>query len=204
MAKSDARRTKGQAKPGKERGAPGAVRAREDAKTGGGSGAGGGRVMGSICEYCGKAQTDPKAELHWIECPRAWHDKQAIGRTESIGPVGMETGANSGRLIGEGTETKGGERAAGVSDWHPNQGAGNPFAERYVQGGDHIGGLQRAACERATPAWEDGYNFGYASGFDDQDWEAKTRASRKTIAALLIGLTLGLLLPLAYQMVSRG
>lgn len=211
MAKSDARRTKGQAKPGKERDPPGAVRAREDAKTDRG---GGERSDQSVYEHkeCPdsgeQCWTCPHGRCKWLEAAAlisfASHNKSAFGCTQSIGKMGMETGNDSGGSEREGTEAKGGERAAGVSKYFADPGHIPIGPELDVPRGDYDRGLHRAAGVGATGAAEDYFAAGYAVGCNEQDWPSARRTYRWAGAAFLIGLTLGLLLPLAYQMVSRG
>lgn len=149
MAKSDARRTKGQAKPGKERGAPGAVRAGKDVKTGGGSGSRIGLCLdGIVCPT-------PFRCVEVGGCKRGLYkfvisnDQQAPRYIAGGKPVGMETGANRGGPIGEGAEAKGGECAAGIPYTGPDQDIDELCAKLGVRRSDYDRGLYRAACFRA-------------------------------------------------------
>lgn len=204
MAKSDTRRTKGQAKPRKERDPPGAVRKGEDAKTSGGSGEGGRESI--FRQYRGCATPALCAGIGLCRWPTICrHDQQKARRAESISPVGMETGANSGRPVGEGAEAKGGEREASVSERGTSIEPRQIVAEQYLPRGYYYCGVQWAARLGVIVTHHCQYfGAGYAYGLDEQERKAKNRTDRKAIAALLIGFTLGLLLPLAYQMVSRG
>ena len=207
MAKSDTRRTKGQAKPRKERDPPGAVRKGEDATTGGGGGEGGRKAMGKWCAF---ARRNCAARLNGWVCfdackPLRWDDQSAPRYTPGGEPVGMETGANSGRSVGEGAEAKGGEREADLPERGTSIEPRQIVAEQYLPRGYYYCGVQWAARLGVIVTHHCQYfGAGYAYGLDEQERKAKNRTDRKAIAALLIGLTLGLLLPLAYQMVSRG
>ena len=200
MAKSDTRRTKGQAKPRKERDPPGAVRKGKDAKTGGGGGA--------CCDYL---ILDSEGGARWAHTgERAFqslvpgNNKPEAGRTKSSGPVGMETGANSGRPVGEGAEAEGGEREAGLSDRSRSEEACGRIAEWDDFSRYYNRGIYRAESFGIAGDAKARFANGFAYGARQQDREAARYTRRWAGAALLIGITLGVLLPLAYQMVSRG
>jgi len=116
----------------------------------------------------------------------------------------MEAGNDSGQPIGESAKTEGGERAADLPWGRPGTVVGPFFSKPHIARGYHDSGLLRAASLGITGAEKTTFSWGYAFGADKQIWKAASRTYRWAGAALLIGITLGLLLPLAYQMVSRG
>jgi hypothetical protein len=195
MATSDRDRAKGQAKPRTKRSAPGTVRGGESAKG----------------DWGRSKACDPEvlaAQVKLNERYRQWLDdgdnEQAIRRAKSLGKVGMEAGNDSGQPSGESAKAEGGERAAGVFDGGADTVIG-PISTQYsVSRSNYDRGVLRAAGLGTAQGAICVFAAGYASCADEQDWQAKVGANRRTYTALLIGITLGLLLSLAYQMVSRG
>lgn len=199
MAKSDARRTKGQAKPGKERGAPGAVRAREDAKTD----RGGGESSNQAVVGCpwGRSCSYPQCLCGVVV---GGDYKPTFRCFEGFGQVGMEAGANNGGSERESTEAKGGEWPPSVFGRPGGPGVSELGAERNMQGGHPNRSVQWLEGWRAAQVTYDTLKSYQSERTEQQNREAKARTYRWAGAALLIGVTLGLFLPLAYQMVSRG
>jgi hypothetical protein len=119
----------------------------------------------------------------------------------------MEAGNDSGQPSGESAKAEGGERAAGVSDGKASQGSSGFSTESTDPSRDYASCLHRDACRgiiSGTSVELENVNLSFYFDSEKQVWKAASRTYRWASAALLIGLTLGLLLPLAYQMVSRG
>jgi hypothetical protein len=137
--------------------------------------------------------------------PKPGNNQPQAGRTASIREVGMETGADCRQPSGESAKAEGGERAASVSECVTSITPSEIIAECDLSRIGYSRGLHRASRVGiiSTNAKEY-FAAGYAFCGCVQDWTPKVSANRKAGAALLIGIAFGLLVSLAYQMVSRG